>query len=724
MQVPVYQRQVNQNIVQPTAPSPAAFGTQANKANQQLGNVAQKLGQLVQQRVLERQEQKDTEQVIASETAYKKEISSLRMKYENRKLSAAYDVTKDFDAEAAKVKNKYLESLPGERQKVVFGQRANAFHNGNLDYMAKYERQETNKSKINTLNDSAATSAAIIANDPSKLQDEIKSNINNNNVVYQQMGYKQEDISRENDRVKTNLISTSIGSYLQTNQLDKAKQQFEDNKELIFKNNPEGYYKIQDAIEKGDFKLAEDKIKFNISNAANIQDEQSFSLIITDNNNLIDSLNLTDEAKTNLKRQYADAAITEQTNTKINIQKDIDGATKFFAKHQKEMSPDKAADLQVAINEKSFSLKMDSAFKTYQTYKLVDGSIDIGRVYKDLESKYSGDELEKAKSEIEGRTADFERVRDSQRNAGIVNGQNEIAGSKSYSEAFSWLKRNETGYENRDYQSLLNYAQNVFNVDKNGNPRGAGQANPKTNLSVWLALTEGLSDGTIKQNDIINAWNAGNLSPGDFKSLSGNYIKGGGFQGKQKMEYLKRKSLQLYPKTKDKNLRNDFIYYNINLGKDKELPDFITMVENGQEKVGKSIFDGIPKQDYWKYDLSQQDKNNKLWSTYTNNLGTGIRGSMELSLGGYYKSGNFINANQLADFDSKIGGLNPDTIKAIKELYNNKVPIVPETVNETVQRNREKTKTTIKKSKQQESSLAEGMAAAYTNVQNQPPRRY
>jgi hypothetical protein len=723
MQVPVYQRQVNQNVVQPTAPSPAAFGTQVNEANQQLGNVTQKLGQLVQQRVLERQEEKDTEQVIASETAYKKEISSLRMKYENRKLSAAYDVTKDFDTEAAKVKNKYLELLPGERQKVVFGQRANAFHNSNLDYMAKYERQETNKSKINTLNDSAATSAAIIANDPSKLQDEIKSNINNNNVVYQQMGYKQEDISRENDRVKTNLISTSIGSYLQSNQLDKAKQQFEDNKELIFKNNPEGYYKIQDAIEKGDFKLAEDKIKFNISNAANIQDEKSFNLIITDNNNLINSLNLTDEAKVNLKRQYADVAITEQTNTKINIQKDIDGATKFFAKHREEMSPDKAADLEIAINEKSFSLKMDSAFKTYQTYKLADGSIDMGRVYKDLESKYSGDELEKAKSEIEGRTADFEQVRDSRRNAGIVNGQNEIAGAKNYSEAFSWLKRNETGYENRDYQALLNYAQNVFNVDKNGNPRGAGSKKTGQfyNPEIYVKIKKGINDGTINQDKITEYYRSGFLTDAKFTSLS-DYLMSHDPDKKQAFDYIEKKAFQFYPK--DKAKRNRFIDYYDTLSKNKKLPDVITMVENGQEEVGASWFDKIPKQESWEYDLSQQDKNNKLWSTYTNNLGTGIRGSMELALGGYYKSGNSINANQLADFDSKIGGLNSDTIKAIKELYNNKVPIVPETVNETVQRNREKTKTTIKKSKQQESSLAAGMAAAYTNVQNQPPRRY
>lgn len=712
MNVPKYERQVNRNALQVSSPPAAAFGGQVYEANQQLGNTVSDVGALVQKRIQERQEEKDTQAIIDTETAYRKELDDYLSNKEKgllstRLLNNADGITAQYDTDIEKIKQKYVATLKSERQKTTFGQMADRYSQANREAVVRHEAGETRKGKENSLADSHNQAIAKIAQDPTLLTTLLVDADAKDDVVLRQLKLDDETIKIKKNERKGLFVSAAATAYLQRNDVESAKKIMTDYKDSI---NAENTLRFNSAIYEQSEKIAEEKIKTIAADAGNVQKPEEFEKLIKSAETVVKQRAIPDEAKENELRTAKDVMITNRIRTQILVEKDPTAAKATLDKHKSEMSGDKAAELEAMIQKESFTGNMQTLFTTYKTYKLPDGSIDAGRVYKDLEKRYKGDELERAKTAIEGMIADHERVRDQGRNSYVTTAQNRIADIKmnggSFAQASSYLKSIRGQGEGADNIALLNYARSVFDVDENGNPRGAGTRKKSGQFytaDLGVKIMDGIYDGEVTQNQLTQAWLDGYLPDAKYESFS-KLLKTHDFEKKEIFGFIKDEALKRYPK--DKATRDEFIDYYSALSKDKKLPDVITMVTNGQKVVGKGLFDGIKKQESWKADLDHQDKNNKLWGTYTNQLGVKTRLLIEEDLAAYYKT-RTLNANLLADFNNKIGGLNSDTISAIKFLVSHNVSITPEEVNSVIKQakakeNKQKAKEKAQKDKERQ----------------------
>ena len=77
MKIPVYERQVQQNVQNVVDPGQQAFGVGVAQAQQQAASAMRGLADLVMQRALELQEREDARQVQEAETKFKRELDNL-----------------------------------------------------------------------------------------------------------------------------------------------------------------------------------------------------------------------------------------------------------------------------------------------------------------------------------------------------------------------------------------------------------------------------------------------------------------------------------------------------------------------------------------------------------------------------------------------------------------------------------------------------------------------
>lgn len=167
IKVPVYDRQVRPGVAAPAAPDAGFF-----RANQQLNQTIQGLGQLMQERALERQREKDLQQVLETETKLRQDLDNLLYNKEDgiittRLLNNAEGAASDFKARADELVGKYFGSLAGEDQKVQFERIAADHLQSRLSAVAKHEAQQFRAAREQALEDSYQQSIAEILNNPS-----------------------------------------------------------------------------------------------------------------------------------------------------------------------------------------------------------------------------------------------------------------------------------------------------------------------------------------------------------------------------------------------------------------------------------------------------------------------------------------------------------------------------------------------------------------------------
>jgi hypothetical protein len=695
LQIPKYERKVEPQVNQTPEPSRAVANanSQIRQANQQLGQAVQDWGAMLQKR----SEEKQAQQVIDAQTGYLRDMTELSGKMsQERQYSKADGLTNDFMAEAEKIRQKYSGTLLTAKQQQAFAQMVDRHTIAAKDAIFKYENEQVDKGKEISLTMNNEQYIQLATQHPENLDIYIDESDNTSTVVQKSRHWNDDQIKLYNLEKNGKLFAAAINAYALKGDWKGARETF--NKfgggvSVAVKSE------VEKAIVAGENGVRVENLNFIFAKAASVQTVDDLNKLVTESDNVIGSMaGKSDEAKENMRREAYDKIYLANIETACKVEKDQDKANKILKAGQGKMSPDAYNKAEIGIKTEFFNNNMDSLFDTYKTYKLADGSLDSGRIHKDLEKKFSGDELVKAEEAIDRRISDFERDRDAQRNAGIINGQNEISGfkndGKSYGEALTWLKKNKSKYEDRDYTSLLNYAQNVFDVDENGRPRGAGGSGkkPQTDLNTWTTLKMGMYNGTIKQDHIVAAYNAGLLSDGDYKLFTSE-VGNPNYKNKEVYSYIKKEAARLYPK--DSKKRDDFIYFYTNAAAGKDLPEVITLVENGKKMVGTGLFDG-PKRETWQDELSTQLQNNKLWATYTNGLGeTGIT-ALKTSMRKYYKT-DVLDVSHITAFNNAIGGLNEDTVAAIQELAKRKLEINPKNVNDAV--NQAKQKANNKKAK-------------------------
>ncbi|HBF39770.1 MAG TPA: hypothetical protein DDW50_20960 [Firmicutes bacterium] len=185
MQVPVYERQAQ---IQPINPNPDAFGVNIAQANQQLGQTTSNIGQLLQQRAKELQQQKDTQKVLEAETQMRQEIDGVLYSQDtdengrpvgimNRTLANANGVTQDFKDQIEQIRQKYSRMVPGEEQQTQFDQLYKSMYDSNMNMVVRHEAQQGQASREQTTQDNINQKIKDAASNPYSLVDSI-ANIN------------------------------------------------------------------------------------------------------------------------------------------------------------------------------------------------------------------------------------------------------------------------------------------------------------------------------------------------------------------------------------------------------------------------------------------------------------------------------------------------------------------------------------------------------------------
>lgn len=162
MQVPTYERQVTHRAVRP---NPEAFGVGVAQAGQQAAQVTSGIGQLMQKRAIEIQQEKDTQQVLEAETQMRKEINDLLHSQEmdengrpvgilQRTLANADGATKDFDEKIEQVRQKYSGMFgKSENQTNQFNQLYKNAYDSTLNMVVRHEAAQGRESRKQTVND-------------------------------------------------------------------------------------------------------------------------------------------------------------------------------------------------------------------------------------------------------------------------------------------------------------------------------------------------------------------------------------------------------------------------------------------------------------------------------------------------------------------------------------------------------------------------------------------
>jgi hypothetical protein len=163
-----YQSQINPEPQQPIQQNPEAYGAAINQAVGNLGNAAQNVGNMVMQRSVEMQQQRDTQQVLDTEIKARSDLNTLQDSLTKRLGENANGVTNEFVQGAAKIKQQYAGTLAGKNQQLQFNQLFDNHYMYNERAVAGHEAQQRLVGQENTMTSHLALNTSDAAKDPSK----------------------------------------------------------------------------------------------------------------------------------------------------------------------------------------------------------------------------------------------------------------------------------------------------------------------------------------------------------------------------------------------------------------------------------------------------------------------------------------------------------------------------------------------------------------------------
>lgn len=260
MQVPQYQRQVKQQIPGMVQPPAAAFGVHSTAIGDQMQNI----GRQIFERAIERQKQKDLQDIIDAETQYRKEMDELLYNPDKglittRKQNDAYDVTEDFDAEAERIKQKYANGLATEEMKTKFNQLADGHYVANRSAVIRHEASQTQEAKLQSYKTNVELNVSDAAKDASA--ENVSRLIGDSNAktdaIMQPLGQDAETIAKVKKDVAGEIVASAVNALLQSGDYKTAKERLSEFRDQI----PAAVaLKIKAEIEKVEF--GEEMVKF------------------------------------------------------------------------------------------------------------------------------------------------------------------------------------------------------------------------------------------------------------------------------------------------------------------------------------------------------------------------------------------------------------------------------------------------------------------------------
>ena len=657
MKIPVYERQVQQNVQNVVDPGQQAFGVGVAQAQQQAASAMRGLADLVMQRALELQEREDARQVQEAETKFKRELDNLIYNPDsglaNRLLSDAAGVTIDFDEMAGKLRDDYLKALPGENQKLQFSLSSEGFIQSARGYMLRHETEQIRKGEENTVNEYLKVNSDDVVRDPLNLttsMERAETALGNFIDISRPelSGQRQSLINQEKGR----LAAIAINEYLNRGDAAAARELYKEYKDLLIEYSQETYYKLDGAIREAELKTVDAALKNNLTLAGNLNAD--FDALMQTGKTAIESLKglgWQEEAIQLQLTTHMSQMVTSRINSLLTLNKEagIEQARAIFDKYKENIDGDTAAKIQSALDNAEFNIKVDALWNGgLQAHKLADGyTFDLEAIYTELEKSYSGSELEQAKQRINSLASQAEAISSRERQANQAAFQNGVAavynnkGTKE--QAYAVLNKMRGNFTEHEMMINRKYIDDLFAV-----PEMKQVTNDNVYVSLYNAITDGTESNSKLRLAVDTAFNEGYLSRSDWEKLRGKIDSEKGnlqsYEDKQKNDYINRKAEDYYPK--DAVTRNQFKFYWQQRADGMTLEALIDAVNKGME--GKTPL--------WEIDYQTIDETNqKVWSVFFDYFSQNEINAIKQSLGEAYGTES-ISANELLRYLSETGG--------------------------------------------------------------------
>ncbi len=521
MRIQTAERQVQPNVVpRGVDPGQGAFGGGVSGAGAEVGNTLQKLGALMQQRAIERQQELDERDVVNAELGYRSEMDNMLLNKDtgllNKKLEQAQGIGNLFMEQEAEIRKKYAGGMVSEFQRTKFDQLANEYRQQSLNNVARYEVDQGNQSIILTNTTRMASDLATLT--PENMAVIAQHDNDSLEAIGKVRGWSAETKelnkkSRGGERVQK-LISDALGR----GDYQSAQQLLNDNQESIAAMGTDALGKVKQAVRETTLIETSNRLKLignSGSSAVTNKDITASMQEIDGIGKILKSEGLTDDAVAIVMKQAKTTYYQNAFNYKLEVDKDPEGAKKIIDSSGDVLDKVVAAEMTSQYNKAVFSTKLDNLYdKDLTAFRQVDGTPDLEKMLKALNGRYTGADLVDAQNYIRAKAS---------LDASIINSKNEAEIKAAYNDIDSIIlnkgsKQSAINALNK-HKLLDSHARKTLSDYIEVEYRQAGGTGTKTDPAAWFELYDKMEKGQIK-----NKWQmlrdfGDKISFGDMKSF-------------------------------------------------------------------------------------------------------------------------------------------------------------------------------------------------------------
>jgi hypothetical protein len=697
--VPTYDRKVRQDVPVVSNPPAAAFGMDVYQANKGLGEAIQGLGSMLSKRALEQQEQKDLQVVTEAETAYRKDMDDLLYNQDNgilnRSLIHAENSTKDYDEAAAKIRQKYLEKLPGENQKLSFDDAATKHYMATRDQVVQHEITQVREGQLDSLKNYNTQLISDAGKNPGvdqfrKAQEQIKTR---NTDVLGKMKSPQDKIDQLNQSYYGELADTMITSYLNKNDYRSAQAFLNAVKDSLHTNKANDLAKIingyRDKIQPEETKATIQVFK---NEAIVTGTTEGLAAAIQKSNDVISAAgtdqNLSPEIVKSQQEQNTNELMVSVVSDALENKQDIPLAKKYLEAGKGLISGEVASKLDTAIQKAGVIDQIGQTYSQVQNLKLSDGRPDFKRVQEYVRKNFKPAEAEQILQGVEERLREDESNLERGWHADDQRFQNAVAAifnRSSYGGKAEALKLvSQFARDEDDKLTKKTYIDRLFDPPKEGRSGGKGA---NYNPMAFLDLYEKISLGEAGRKNIDDKLISGELSDSEYSRLRIKFFNESLDDGKSKIsQEEKKKSAYILGQSKrfkKKEEQDAFKSYFIDATEGKSYEETVATID-AELKKPHNYWDADPRswgeKPIWKQNYEDKMANTKEMGSYYNLFGAGGYNGRDIAVKLCQDNGHDCyswNINQVA---GQIGGsqaLQKGSIQlyAIQRLYTLKKPL-------------------------------------------------
>lgn len=693
IKIPRYEPQVNTKVAPTPQVDPGAFGMDVAKAKQNIGNQLSELGKMVQQRALELQQREDERQVQEAQNKFRYDLDSLLHDRQkgllNRQMGDAVNVNVDYEAEAKKIKEKYLSGLRSPLQQTVFSNNADNYTEAGRVTVLDHEHKEFQKNEAKTYDDAAALDEADVKAQPGRLAELSASSDKRAEVYYRGQGYTDPKmIATEQQRERGRLALAAGSGLAEKGDFQGALNIYKNNELNILLAHPDALT-VKEGWDKGQNNNLEQHL-YRVESAAG-KANGDLNKAFTEIDSTVDQMtNLTDDAKQVKKEQHHTLATESHLNYLV-MTKQFGQARKVLDAIGEKLDSGKRTEWDDMIDKKEFDARIgDDWDNTISHFTLSDGTFDMGKANKYVDANYPQDQREDAKLRFTKRGNAMDQARNDRRNATMHTGTNNIADvflkGGTYDQGLAEIGK-LTDPEQGDRIILMNYAKSLWGISDGDDPMFQGV---HTNWELWRDLEYMANNEGLDQNALDGLAKQHRLSSTDYRYFTALIATSRTAEQKMTNKLKSQAIIDFVPPEFKKGSADyqNFVTTATLSTQNSSLEETFNWLKKNttKEPNGKKKFFFFEDEDYkFKIDREKMIKLNKGWGKRFDEFGAPLIGYVLES----WEANDMRQKNpknrkaNIVDFEQtyqQVGGVTPMTIAASHSLMNKGIMVTPQNI--------------------------------------------